>query len=208
MPMSSEPTAPDPIDPQASHPEPINPYAAPLSSSAYLDPNQVFANGPVLATLGDRLAGAIIDSLILLPILMAAGFGLGMLLINGNVPNFGTPIDSFLFEFLTDALFMFIFAIGFVAINGYLLKNRGQTIGKVVMKTRIVSESDSQLVPLGSLIMKRYATIWGLSLLPVVGSFISLINALLIFRQNRKCMHDDIAKTIVIKIPNRWHDSL
>ncbi len=87
----------------------------------------------------------------------------------------------------------------FVALHGYLLATRGQTIGKVVMKTKIVTESGEQL-PFAELYLKRYFILQAISLIPFVGMFVGIIDALFIFRSNRKCLHDDIAGTKVIKI--------
>ena len=39
---------------------------------------------------------------------------------------------------------------------------------------------------------------WGIS--PILGNFIGLANVLFIFGQRRQCLHDMIAKTIVIDV--------
>jgi hypothetical protein len=39
-----------------------------------------------------------------------------------------------------------------------------------------------------------------LSLIPVAGNSIPMIDALMIFRENRHCLHDDFAGTKVIKV--------
>ena len=39
---------------------------------------------------------------------------------------------------------------------------------------------------------------WILGQLPLVGGFIGLIDALLIFREEKNCLHDDLAGTRVI----------
>jgi len=36
-------------------------------------------------------------------------------------------------------------------------------------------------------------------LVPGIGQIYSIVDALLIFRQSRKCLHDNIADTIVVK---------
>ena len=39
---------------------------------------------------------------------------------------------------------------------------------------------------------------WAISIIPVIGSLVGLIDALLIFRDNRRCLHDNIADTMVV----------
>ena len=39
-----------------------------------------------------------------------------------------------------------------------------------------------------------------LGAIPFVGGFIALLDPLLIFRDNRRCLHDDIADTTVVNI--------
>jgi len=87
----------------------------------------------------------------------------------------------------------------FAALHGYLLATRGQTIGKVIMKTKIVNEAGN-LLPFNELFLKRYVIIMVISMIPFVGSLIGIVDALCVFRGNRKCLHDDFAGTKVIKI--------
>lgn len=85
----------------------------------------------------------------------------------------------------------------FVAVNAYTLKTRGQTIGKLALGTRIVSHDTGQLLPLARLVSLRYGPIYLLGVLPPVGQIAGTINVLFIFRQDRRCLHDHIAGTIV-----------
>jgi len=45
----------------------------------------------------------------------------------------------------------------------------------------------------------RYGIGYLANLVPVVGALFGLIDCLLIFRQSRRCLHDQIADTIVIR---------
>ena len=49
-----------------------------------------------------------------------------------------------------------------------------------------------------SVVLKRNVSMQVLAMIPIVGNFIALIDALMIFRASRKCLHDDIAGTKVI----------
>ena len=46
---------------------------------------------------------------------------------------------------------------------------------------------------------RRTIPMWVLTSIPFLGPFIGLANALAIFRENCKCLHDDLAGTKVIK---------
>ena len=151
------------------------------------------AGQPPLASLGDRLVGAIIDGIVVGIPAMVVGVLMGIVLVNIF------PVDSVAFQV---ASFVIGLPIGiglFIAIQGYLLANYGQTVGKRVVNTQIVSD-DNQLIPLVPLILKRYIPFWVLGSLPMVGFLFVLANVLAIFRGNRKCLHDEIAGSKVIKI--------
>jgi uncharacterized RDD family membrane protein YckC len=89
------------------------------------------------------------------------------------------------------------FAI-FLVLHGYLLQTRGQTIGKMLLGIRIV-RSDGAQASLGRLAGLRYFANSVITLVPFVGWFYWLLDALMIFRDSRKCLHDNIADTIVVR---------
>lgn len=86
----------------------------------------------------------------------------------------------------------------FILLHGYLLANRGQTIGKLALGIRIV-RSDGSRASLGRLLGLRYGIGAALMAIPAIGQIFGLVNVLLIFRQSRRCLHDNIADTIVVK---------
>lgn len=88
--------------------------------------------------------------------------------------------------------------IVFLVLHGYLLATRGQTIGKMLLHIRIV-RSDGTKATLVRLAGLRYFVNSVLALIPVVGWLYGLVDALMIFRESRKCVHDNLADTIVIK---------
>ena len=93
--------------------------------------------------------------------------------------------------------------IAFLSVHGYLLATRGQTVGKVLMKTKIVHHNTGNLVPLLPLFLKRYLLLWLLIEIPVFGGFLNLANAMMIFRENKKCLHDEMAGTKVVTLKRR-----
>lgn len=162
-----------------------NPYAPP---SAELE---VPANpdGVELASRGKRLLAAIIDAAIMLaiqvPVLIAIGFYEGMA--EGREPGILTILGASLGGLLV-----------YMLINGYFLAKRGQTLGKMATKIQIVGIQDDRIIPLGRLVGLRIIPVWVVSVIPVIGSFIPLVDALFIFRKDRRCVHDLIAGTHVI----------
>jgi len=93
-------------------------------------------------------------------------------------------------------------ATGFViylAFNAYLLNKNAQTIGKRIMGIRIVNHDDGQKTPLGRLLLLRVLPVQIVAVIPYVGSVAAMIDALLIFRKNQRCLHDQIAGTDVVQ---------
>ena len=91
-------------------------------------------------------------------------------------------------------------AIGFavfVAIHGWLLVHRGQTVGKAAMRVRIVRVDNSR-ANAWQLFGLRYGTGVVATAVPYVGMVYGLVDALMIFRDSRRCLHDLIAGTKVV----------
>ena len=86
----------------------------------------------------------------------------------------------------------------FVVLHGYLLATRGQTIGKMLLKVRIV-RSDGSRASLLRIVGLRFVPTTVISLIPIIGGVYALVDCLLIFRDSRRCLHDNIADTIVVK---------
>ena len=85
----------------------------------------------------------------------------------------------------------------FLAINGWLLVRRGQTLGKLALGLRIVRPDGSPVGP-ARMLLVRYGMGFVFSL-ATVAQILNLLDALLIFRESRRCLHDQIADTIVVK---------
>ena len=85
----------------------------------------------------------------------------------------------------------------FLILNGMLLAKHGQTIGKAIIGVKIV-DTQQNAVGFAKLYVLRYLTIVFISMIPVVGSLLNLLNILFIFGKERRCLHDRIAGTIVV----------
>lgn len=86
----------------------------------------------------------------------------------------------------------------FMLANGWLLVTRGQTIGKALLKIRIVRPDGSAASP-GRLLGLRYGVGSLAAIFPALGQAWSLLDTLFIFRESRRCLHDQIADTVVLK---------
>ncbi len=86
----------------------------------------------------------------------------------------------------------------YLAINGRFLAKDGQTLGKKACSIRI-AKPDGTVPSLMDSYVKRNLLVTVIRLIPVLGSIFVLADALCIFRNKRKCLHDDLAGTIVIK---------
>jgi uncharacterized RDD family membrane protein YckC len=58
--------------------------------------------------------------------------------------------------------------------------------------------SDGSPASFGRIVGLRYLPTSLITLIPVVGMFYALLDCLLIFRRSRRCLHDNIADTIVV----------
>jgi len=148
--------------------------------------NEAMAN---LASRWKRLGGVLIDGVIsmviIVPIMLATG------VLQRAFSGEGMTIGQ-------QTAFFIVGWVVFLVLNGYLLLNRGQTIGKVVVKTKIVDLSGN--VPsFGKLLVLRYLILGLVSQIPIIGSLAGLVNALFIFGKERRCLHDYMAGTRVVE---------
>jgi uncharacterized RDD family membrane protein YckC len=73
----------------------------------------------------------------------------------------------------------------------------GQTFGKRMMGIRVV-RMDGSRVAFSRFIFLRWLPTFLMRLIPIVGWIVPLLDPLLIFRDSRRCMHDEIADTRVV----------
>jgi uncharacterized RDD family membrane protein YckC len=83
------------------------------------------------------------------------------------------------------------------AINAYLLKAQGQSVGKRMVHTRIVSAKGGP-APWGRTLLMRSFLPAMISNIPGLGGIFGLIDALFIFGDERQCLHDRMADTVVV----------
>jgi uncharacterized RDD family membrane protein YckC len=142
-----------------------------------------------LATRGQRFGAAIVDTIIgfvfAVPLMMSLGLW--------DYAKRGRPVPF--------SLTLLSMALGFgffVLVHGYFLKRNGQTVGKKLVGIRI-ADLQGELPAFGRLIGLRYLPISLVTLIPAIGQLLPLVDVLFIFRSDRRCVHDLIAGTKVVK---------
>jgi uncharacterized RDD family membrane protein YckC len=160
-----------------------NPYQAPRAT--VVRPERSSVGSEVLASRGSRLAASLIDGLavlvLLLPALAAVFFvdgSSGLTMVGGGF-----------------AALSIIAVLGFAIYQLSMVVNHGQSLGKKAMNIRIVNYSDGGHPSAGRLLGLRYIVN---SILGRLIPLYALIDVLLIFGSERRCIHDYLAGTKVV----------
>jgi uncharacterized RDD family membrane protein YckC len=171
-----------------------NPYSTP----SYTDMSPMNSgNQPPLASLGKRFLGALVDGLSGL-VFVGPGYGL-MIAGTINSPNQNeVPVLAL--------VGMGLLAIGALALLGvqlYLLATRSQSLGKVIVKTQIWDVTTGQPAGFVKSFLIRALVNGLIGGIPCVGAIYSIVDICFIFREDRRCIHDLLASTVVLDIENR-----
>lgn len=164
--------------PAATAAPPISPAIAPAVRTIVIDPN--------LAGRGARLGAVLLDVLVLVVCLLP-GIIVG---VTGGDNN-----DT------TKAIAGLLCLVGFIAVAAvqiYLLSTRGQTIGKKFVGVKIVKYADSAPPGFVHACLLRAIVPAFINMVPLVGYIFPIVDACLIFSQERRCIHDLIAGTKVV----------
>lgn len=192
-----------------THPEslmsdsnPFEPVRNPYTTPADLGGQTVYSGGEYregeeLAGRFTRFAAAMVDGIIIMAFILPVQYYSGFLQ-RAQTQSLG----------VVEQLVMSVFGFAVVMlINGYPLAKRGQTIGKMLTKIQIVDNNSTHLVSLATIIIFRYCWILPFTLLVIfipgqlddlLVQALTLIDALLIFGSQRRCLHDLIAGTRVL----------
>ncbi|GAB2534244.1 hypothetical protein GCM10027065_02300 [Rhodanobacter koreensis] len=141
---------------------------------------------------GKRLGAALLDGLVsliwILPIIWGATMATGVR--QGLKP--ASPMVGLIVLGLA-------LLIGVFVVNCIMIHRSGQTIGKRALDIAIV-RTDGNRVGLARYIFLRVVPVILIGLIPVVGRLVNLVDPLLIFGKERRCLHDLIADTIVVDV--------
>lgn len=146
--------------------------------------------GYPLALPVQRLAAYLIDSLILAVLLTPVSSKMNF----AQYVEAGEPLPV-----VAVVQFYVVSYLVFILVNGWLMMKYGQTLGKRYLKIA-VSTQDYRVPDFFRLVGLRYFPVW---LFALVFLPLYLIDSFMVFRKDRKCMHDIIAGTQVIDIRGR-----
>ena len=160
-----------------------NPYAAPVSRLEDF-PTRVL----MLATRWSRLGAYILDLLSFSILAIVAAIVL---------PSFSKAASGEIPQ-----AFMAIIGFGMLAIfiiNTIFLYKYGQTIGKRLVGIKVV-QIDGSRCELWRFFVLRYFVTGLLGAIPIIGPLVTwIIDPLMIFGEEQRCLHDLIANTIVVQ---------
>lgn len=144
------------------------------------------------ASRGARLAAACLDTLLL-------SVGLGIV----AIPLLFSPTDGIPSEaakFRLGIAFAIVGAVWLLA-NAVLLFRYGQTIGKRLLRIRVVGRDGT---PAGlRTLASRLLPLLLLASATTMGSAAALMDVLFIFGNAQRCLHDYIGGTVVVRIRSR-----
>lgn len=159
-----------------------NPYAAPQSPLAA----QPLPVRQMPAGRGVRLGAVLIDN-----VLFTFAFLPGYLLLAESMPAGAVSVLQWI------APVTGLLGLGLLGYNLWLLHRQGQTLAKRWLGIRIV-RTDGNRSGLGRIFWLRYFFPTLIGAIPCVGGIFSLVDALFIFADDRRCLHDHMADTVVV----------
>jgi uncharacterized RDD family membrane protein YckC len=168
-----------------------NPYQSPATDPIL--PTPVPDSEFRLATRGDRFLGSFVDGMIGIGIALPVWGILYFLGVIHSVEEMGRIGISY-----GIGIGLVHYAV-FMAIQWNFLKSTGQTIGKRMAKTRI-AKMDGSKPDIRDLALKRYGFVSLISMIPVAGAILAWVDILLIFKKDRRCLHDLVAGTQVLSV--------
>jgi len=169
---------------------PFSPYQPPRADADSFAPAQDDDATSHLATRAQRWWAAFIDGLISIAILGPLQYKFGFF---DNFPNIQKPTP------LVSATWG---AVGFgvyCLVHGYFLFRYSQSVGKRLLNIHVENLSDGQRTPGWRLLLVRSLPITLVSQIPVVGPWLGIFDVVFIFRKDKRCLHDYVAGTVVVK---------
>lgn len=166
-----------------------NPYAPPKAAVADAVENSVGS----LATRMSRLKAAIIDTVLFGLAVAPLTFVYTKLTAMGADGTEGALGTTEIGAMLISAVALIVLTV----LNIRYVQANGQSIGKRFVDIKVVRKNGSR-ASLARIFWLRNVVNSIPGLLPFVGNFYALVDCLVIFRDDQRCIHDHIADTIVI----------
>jgi len=174
-----------------------------IEANPFLPPRAELDAGPVvegeleLASRGSRLGAVMLNSLLGLPWIIV--IAVAAVVSSRGSKDFGSAGQEPGLGFIIAMALGGLYALGLMIFQAYLLSTTGQTLGKRWLKIRVVNLDGSNPGFVGA-VLKREIVNGIPSAIPYVGGIYSLVDQLMIFGQEQRCLHDLIAGTRVVKV--------
>lgn len=177
-----------------------NRYAAPQAEVEDVNDDAEIGQ---LAGRGERLGAALLDALIwiltVVPFFIGIGWSLFLAMMryskSGHRPDFsGVDSSNLIVGISIGAIAM----LAVLIVNIYFVVKNRQTIGKKLMGIKVTRLDGSQ-VSIARLFWLRNIVNAVPGAIPFIGRLYQLVDCLFIFGEQRRCVHDYIADTIVVK---------
>jgi uncharacterized RDD family membrane protein YckC len=175
-----------------------NPFAPPRADVA--DPAGDGPAGLELAGRWGRLGASLIDGVINIvfvftPLLMTIGWDGYMRAVAAHAAG-GSIVDLYGTIFRGGAIGYVLLAL----LQGWFVRTYSASIGKKLVGMRVVRASGER-ADFVRLFFVRGGFAFLIGLIPVVGGLLVIVDSCLIFRRSRRCLHDVVADTVVVKVP-------
>lgn len=174
-----------------NQPNANNPFTPP--SAAVTPPPD---GGGELASRWARLGAALLDGIIGSVVVYAP------VLVVGAPAVFASVITHQPFVFTTAIIgalaTSFLLVVALLVVTILFVAKYGQTVGKRIVGVRVV-RTDGSKAGIGRIFWLRNVVNLLPSLIPFIGAIYSLVDILFIFSDSRRCIHDLIADTKVVR---------
>lgn len=178
--------------------EPVPGFVPPIPQASLPSAQPVAENERPLAGRGARLAAYLIDQFIVMLFALPGLFMIAMQLLSNHQSLqdiTAADIQSSLAGLGVMILGMLIPAI----VQIVLISIRGQSLGKMMLGIQIVRYVDEENPGFLRAIVLRAFVPGLIGSIPYIGMLFSLLDALFIFRADKRCLHDHIADTKVVE---------
>jgi uncharacterized RDD family membrane protein YckC len=174
---------------------PANNYAPPKSEVADVVPDD-----DIKASRGSRLGASLIDSLIIFVPMVPAYMHAWPALMQAAPGVQRNAFSTWALVASTGGWFYLglLWALCILTINGMLAYRNGQSIAKKWLGIKDV-RTDGSRVSFTRIFWLRNVLNTCFSFVPLVGGLYGLIDALFIFGSAKRCIHDYLADTIVVR---------
>jgi uncharacterized RDD family membrane protein YckC len=175
---------------------PYNPYSPPAAGTDYNAPEANYAE-QVLADRGTRFGAALLDGLLAMACAIPGGALVFFQAFNSASSRHGRSSQPDLTGLIGGVVLMMALTLPLAIYQWYLISKSGQTLGKRWTGIKVVKLDGSPVDFVSGVVMRNWI-VAAMGMVPYVGACVGLVDPLMIFGDERRCLHDLIAGTKVI----------